>query len=62
MKAPIKTTQALTAWVNETRQHAPLLDDDADALLARLSAISAQETALIQATDFRKRSRNRHGT
>ncbi|WP_318365322.1 virulence factor SrfC family protein [Enterobacter sp.] len=52
MKAPIKTTQALTAWVNETRQHAPLLDDDADALLARLSAISAQETALIQATDF----------
>lgn len=46
MKAPIKTTQALMAWVNETRAHAPLLDDDADALLARLAAASAQETAL----------------
>nr|WP_318381667.1 virulence factor SrfC family protein [uncultured Enterobacter sp.] len=51
MKAPIKTTQALMAWVNETRQSAPLLDDDADALLARLSSVAAQETVLAQAVD-----------
>lgn len=51
MKAPIKTTQALMSWVSETRQLSPLLDDDADALLARLSAVAAQESVLHQAAD-----------
>lgn len=37
------------AWIDNTRQHAPLLDDDADALLARLQTLQAQENALDSA-------------
>lgn len=46
MSASMTTTQALSAWINDNRQISPLLDDDADALLARLTALTAQETAL----------------
>jgi len=42
----MSTLQALMAWIDNTRQHAPLLDDDADALLARLQALQAKERAL----------------
>lgn len=49
MSASVKTSQALTAWINENRKLSPLLDDDADALLARLSTAAAQETALEEA-------------
>jgi hypothetical protein len=45
----MSTTQAISAWINENRQISPLLDDDADALLARLTALTAQETALENA-------------
>jgi len=51
MSASAKTTQALTTWINDNRQHAPLLDDDADALLARLTTAAAEESALQQAAD-----------
>ncbi|WLI77406.1 virulence factor SrfC family protein [Kosakonia sp. H02] len=51
MSASVKTTQALTAWINENRQQSPLLDDDADALLARLTTAAAQEQALADAFD-----------
>lgn len=51
MKAPLKISQAVMSWVNDTRAHAPLLDDDADALLARLTAAAAQESVLMQAAD-----------
>ena len=43
------TTQALTGWINQTRQHAPILDNDADALLARLAAIQSRESAIDRA-------------
>ncbi len=46
MSASMNTTQALRAWINENRQLSPLLEDDADALLARLTAFTAQENAL----------------
>ena len=49
MSASMSTTQAISAWINENRQISPLLDDDADALLARLTALTAQETALENA-------------
>lgn len=49
MSASVKTSQALTAWVNENRKLSALLDDDADALLARLSTAAAQEAALEEA-------------
>lgn len=49
MNATTATTQALIGWINETRQHAPLLDNDADALLARLASAQACETALVRA-------------
>jgi hypothetical protein len=45
----MSTTQAISAWINENRQISPLLDDDADALLARLTALTAQESALESA-------------
>lgn len=51
MSASVKTTQALTAWINENRQQSPLLDDDADALLARLTAAAAEENVLREAVD-----------
>ncbi len=41
MTATTATTQALIGWINETRQHAPMLDNEADALLARLNAARA---------------------
>ena len=47
----MSTLQALMAWIDNTRQHAPLLDDDADALLARLQALKAQENALDAAQE-----------
>ena len=49
MTATTATTQALIGWINETRQHAPMLDNEADALLARLNAASAREEALDRA-------------
>ncbi|HAV1647681.1 TPA: virulence effector SrfC [Enterobacter hormaechei subsp. steigerwaltii] len=49
MTATTATTQALIGWINETRQHAPMLDNEADALLARLNAVSAREEALDRA-------------
>ncbi|SCC08325.1 hypothetical protein GA0061071_105198 [Kosakonia oryzendophytica] len=51
MSASAKTTQALTAWINENRLLSPLLDDDADALLARLTTAAAEESALKEAED-----------
>lgn len=51
MSASVKTTQALATWINENRQHAPLLDDDADALLSRLTTAAAEESALRDAVD-----------
>ncbi|MGG7446887.1 virulence factor SrfC family protein [Kosakonia oryzendophytica] len=51
MSASAKTTQALTAWINENRLLSPLLDDDADALLARLTTAAAEESALKEAVD-----------
>ncbi|MEE9952784.1 virulence effector SrfC [Enterobacter quasihormaechei] len=49
MTGTTATTQALIGWINETRQHAPMLDNDADALLARLNAARAREEALDRA-------------
>src|SRR5690606_10587050 len=43
------TTQALIGWINETRLHAPMLDNEADALLARLNAAQAREQAIDRA-------------
>ncbi|WP_367165580.1 virulence factor SrfC family protein [Kosakonia cowanii] len=51
MSASVKTTQALTAWITNNRQHSPLLDDDADALLARVTAAAADEQALAEVAD-----------
>lgn len=49
MTATTTTTQALIGWINATRQHAPILDNDADALLARLAAAQAREAAIERA-------------
>lgn len=49
MTGTTATTQALIGWINETRQHAPMLDNDADALLAHLNAARAREEALDRA-------------
>ncbi len=46
MSKTLNTTQAAIAWVNRTRQYAVTLDDDADALLTRLHAAAATESAL----------------
>ncbi len=43
------TTQALIGWINETRLHAPVLDNDADALLVRINVAQAREQAIEQA-------------
>lgn len=52
MSKPLNTTQAIIDWVNHTRQQATRLDDEADALLARLSLAAMKESALhqVQAT------------
>lgn len=49
MSKPLNTTQAIIDWVNHTRQQATRLDDEADALLARLTQASMKESALHQA-------------
>lgn len=49
MTAKTATTQALIEWIDETRLHAPMLDNDADALLARLTSVQAREQALDRA-------------
>ncbi|MGY5367930.1 virulence factor SrfC family protein [Enterobacter oligotrophicus] len=49
MTATTATTQALIGWINETRLHAPMLDNEADALLARLNAAQAREQAIDRA-------------
>ena len=49
MTAKTTTTQALIGWINTTRQHAPILDHDADALLARLAVADARESAIQRA-------------
>ena len=56
MTATTATTQALIGWINETRQHAPMLDNEADALLARLNAARAREEALERALSARAAS------
>ena len=43
MTATTTTTQALIGWINETRLNAPMLDNDADALLARVNSAQARE-------------------
>lgn len=50
MTATTTTTQALIGWINETRLNAPVLDNDADALLARINALHAREQAIERAT------------
>lgn len=49
MTATTATTQALIGWINETRLHAPMLDNEADALLARLNVAQAREQAIDRA-------------
>ena len=49
MTATTTTTQALIGWINETRMNAPVLDNDADALLARINAVQAREQAIERA-------------
>jgi len=49
MTATTTTTQALIGWINETRLNAPVLDNDADALLARINAAQAREQAIERA-------------
>ena len=49
MTATTTTTQALIGWINETRMNAPVLDNDADALLARINAAQAREQAIERA-------------
>ena len=49
MTATTTTTQALIGWINETRLNAPVLDNDADALLARINAAQAREQAFERA-------------
>lgn len=49
MTATTATTQALIGWINETRLHAPMLDNDADALLARVTSAQAREQAIDHA-------------
>ncbi|QMM53026.1 virulence effector SrfC [Enterobacter sp. RHB15-C17] len=49
MTAMTATSQALIEWINDTRLHAPMLDNDADALLARLTCAQARGQALDRA-------------
>ncbi|BBS37275.1 virulence effector SrfC [Enterobacter cloacae] len=49
MTATTTTTQALIGWINETRLNAPMLDNDADALLARVNSAQAREQAIARA-------------
>lgn len=49
MSATMTTTRALIGWINETRQHAPMLENDADALLARITSLQAREEAIERA-------------
>ena len=49
MTAMTATSQALIEWINDTRLHAPMLDNDADALLARLTCTQARGQALDRA-------------
>ncbi|EOY5383168.1 virulence factor SrfC family protein [Cronobacter dublinensis] len=46
MNQKITTPAALAQWVQKTREHAPLLDEEAGPLLARLSALNAQAQTL----------------
>ncbi|WP_449507708.1 virulence factor SrfC family protein [Enterobacter ludwigii] len=49
MTATMTTTQALIGWINETRLNAPVLDNEADALLARINATQAREQTIDRA-------------
>ncbi|MCW2093775.1 virulence factor SrfC family protein [Lelliottia amnigena] len=49
MTAMTATSQALIEWINDTRLHAPMLDNDADALLARLTCAQARGQVLDRA-------------
>lgn len=53
MSKKLNTTQAAIAWVNETRQYATRLDDEADALLTQLNLAAATESALNAALNDR---------
>ncbi|CAM4109947.1 MULTISPECIES: virulence factor SrfC family protein [Lelliottia] len=53
MTAMTATTQALIEWINETRLHAPMLDNDADALLAQLTCAQARGQAIDRALSGR---------
>ncbi|EAZ4732769.1 virulence effector SrfC [Salmonella enterica subsp. arizonae] len=46
MTKPLNATQAVIEWVNNTRRYATRLDDEADALLAQLTLVAADESAL----------------
>lgn len=54
MRAMTSPSRAFIEWINETRALSPMLDDDADALLARLNAVQARETALHHARTVRR--------
>lgn len=49
MTVTTATTQALIGWINDTRLHAPMLDNDADALLSRVTSAQAREQAIDRA-------------
>ncbi len=51
MNQKITTPAALAQWVQKTREHAPLLDEEAGPLLARLSALNAQAQTLNALTN-----------
>lgn len=46
-----RTLSALTDWVERTRERAPLLDDEADALLARLQQLESKASAISNLSD-----------
>lgn len=46
-----RTLSALTRWVEEARQRAPLLDDEADVLLARLQQLESRAQAVVKLSD-----------
>lgn len=46
-----RTLIALTHWVEEARQRAPLLNDEADALLARLQQLESRAQAIVKLSD-----------
>ncbi|MTH45992.1 virulence effector SrfC [Escherichia alba] len=50
MSKTLNTTEAVAAWINQTRRHAARLDDEADALLTRIDMATGTEAALNAAS------------